>query len=82
MDDESTTMDHSQNSQNSQDSQELTGAQGPVTDYSSTVINWMRNRKPAYQGSYRGEAEQPSASYIIDVSTPSPLSSSPVYLPS
>lgn len=68
MDDSSVTMDHSQDSQ---DSQELTD-QGPVTDYSSTVINWMRNRKPAYQGSYRGEAEQPSPSYIVDVSTSTP----------
>lgn len=68
MDDSSTTMDHSQDSQ---DSRELTD-QGPVTDYSSTVINWMRNRKPAYQGSYRGEAEQPSPSYIVDVSAQVP----------
>lgn len=68
MDDSSATMHHSQDSQ---DSQELTD-QGPVTDYSSTVINWMRNRKPAYQGSYRGEAEQPSPSYIVDVSTSTP----------
>jgi len=50
--------------------------QGPVTDYSSTVINWMRNRRPAHQGAYRGEAEQPSASYIVDVSASCPPANS------
>lgn len=40
---------------------------GPVTDYSSTVTHWLRNRVPNYKGSYNGEAERPSASYIVDV---------------
>lgn len=42
---------------------------GPVTDYGATIVHWMRNRRPGYQGSYRGEVERPSASYIVDVST-------------
>lgn len=43
-------------------------SKGPVTDYSSTVTHWLRNRIPNYKGSYNGEAERPSASYIVDVS--------------
>ncbi|KAM3430586.1 hypothetical protein MY4824_004873 [Beauveria thailandica] len=42
----------------------------PVTDYSSTIIHWQRNRVPNYKGSYIGEAERPSASYIIDMLPP------------
>ena len=41
---------------------------GPVTDFSATVIHWMRKREPLYKGGYTGEAERPSASYIVDVS--------------
>lgn len=44
-------------------------AAGPVTDYSSTVTHWLRNRIPNYKGSYNGESERPSPSYIVDVST-------------
>ena len=40
---------------------------GPVTDYGSTMVHWMRNRQPRYKGGYQGEMERPSASYIIDV---------------
>ena len=42
----------------------------PVTDYGSTFIHWMRNRQPRYKGSYRGEYERPSASYIVDMLPP------------
>ncbi|KAJ9151882.1 Protein PFS2 [Pleurostoma richardsiae] len=42
----------------------------PVTDYGATVVNWMRHRQPRYKGSYRGELERPSASYIIDMLPP------------
>ncbi len=42
--------------------------QGPVTDYGATVVHWMRHRQPKYRGSFRGEVERPSASYIVDVS--------------
>lgn len=41
---------------------------GPVTDYSATLLHWQRNRVPNYKGSYIGESERPSASYIVDVS--------------
>lgn len=40
---------------------------GPVTDYSATVLHWMRDRAPNYRGGYTGERERPSASYIVDV---------------
>jgi len=40
---------------------------GPVTDYSATVTHWLRNRTANYKGGYTGEAERPSASYIVDV---------------
>ena len=49
---------------------QLTPLQGPVTDYSATMINWMRRRQPLYKGGYRGELERPSPSYIVDVSIP------------
>ncbi len=41
---------------------------GPVTDYGATVVHWMRHRQPRNRGSFKGEAERPSASYIVDVS--------------
>ena len=41
---------------------------GPVTDYGATVVHWMRHRQPRYKGSFKGEFERPSASYIVDVS--------------
>lgn len=48
---------------------ELTVAStGPVTDYGSTMVHWMRYRQPRYKGGYQGEVERPSPSYIIDVS--------------
>ena len=42
--------------------------EGPVTDYGSTMVHWIRNRRPRYKGSFQGEMERPSPSYIIDVS--------------
>lgn len=42
---------------------------GPVTDYGSTLAHWMRNREPRFKGGFKGEAERPSASYIVDVSS-------------
>ncbi|KAG5922501.1 pre-mRNA cleavage and polyadenylation factor (CPF) complex subunit [Claviceps capensis] len=42
----------------------------PVTDYSSTVTHWLRHRVPNYKGSYTGERERPSASYIVDMLPP------------
>ncbi|KAI0887311.1 WD40 repeat-like protein [Annulohypoxylon maeteangense] len=42
----------------------------PVTDYGSTLAHWMRNREPRFKGTFKGEAERPSASYIIDMLPP------------
>lgn len=39
----------------------------PVTDYGSTMVHWMRHRRPGYAGSYHREVERPSVSYIVDV---------------
>jgi len=41
---------------------------GPVTDYGATIVHWMRYRQPRYKGSYSGEAERPSVSYIVNAS--------------
>ncbi|KAK3985554.1 WD40-repeat-containing domain protein [Cladorrhinum sp. PSN332] len=43
----------------------------PVTDYGSTMVNWMRHRQPHYKGSYLGELERPSISYMIHMLPPS-----------
>jgi hypothetical protein len=43
-------------------------AKGPVTDYGSTMLHWMRNRQPQWKGGYDGERERPLPSFIIDVS--------------
>ena len=40
---------------------------GPVTDYTSSMVPWMRHRQPRYKGGARMEFERPSASYIVDV---------------
>ncbi|KAI1374996.1 WD40 repeat-like protein [Hypoxylon crocopeplum] len=42
----------------------------PVTDYGSTLAHWMRNRQPRFKGAFKGEAERPSASYIVDMLPP------------
>ncbi|KAL4746746.1 hypothetical protein BDW72DRAFT_197382 [Aspergillus terricola var. indicus] len=64
------------------------GVQGPrrprlVTDYGSSMVQWMRNRRPKYQGGHRMETERPSASYMVDMLPPlarihSPVDSIPV----
>ena len=43
---------------------------GPVTDYGSTIVHWMRNRQPRFKSGYQGEMERPSPSYIVDVCHP------------
>ena len=40
---------------------------GPVTDYTSSMVQWMRHRQPRYKGGGRMEMERPSPSYIVDV---------------
>ncbi|KAI1115987.1 WD40 repeat-like protein [Nemania sp. NC0429] len=42
----------------------------PVTDYGSTMVRWMRDRQSRYKGSFNGEVERPSASYIVDMLPP------------
>ena len=44
---------------------------GPVTDYGATITHWQHDPLPNYRGGYAGEAERPSASYIVDVSSAS-----------
>jgi len=42
-----------------------------VTDYGSSMVHWMRNRKPRWkQKNSLIEAERPSASYIVDMLPP------------
>ncbi|KAK0630665.1 WD40-repeat-containing domain protein [Bombardia bombarda] len=43
---------------------------GPVTDYGSTIVHWMRHRQARYKGSYAGDLERPSPSYIVDILPP------------
>ncbi|KLU84289.1 polyadenylation factor subunit 2 [Magnaporthiopsis poae ATCC 64411] len=50
--------------------QHLLRIKGPVTDYSSTLVHWMRHREARYKGAYHGEVERPSPSYIIDMLPP------------
>ncbi len=55
----------------------------PVTDYGSSMVEWMTDRKPAYKGTWHYEQERPSLSYAIDVLPPiarlnSPAESIPV----
>ena len=40
---------------------------GPVTDYTSSMVQWMRHRQPRYKGGGRVEMERPSPSYAVDV---------------
>ena len=44
--------------------------EGPVTDYGASIVHWMRQRQAQDTGPSAGEAERPSISYIVDVSTP------------
>ncbi|KAJ4292287.1 pre-mRNA cleavage and polyadenylation factor (CPF) complex subunit [Collariella sp. IMI 366227] len=50
---------------------------GPVTDYGATIVHWMRHRQPRYRGSYAGETERPSNSYIVDMLPPHARTTSP-----
>ncbi|KXX75925.1 Polyadenylation factor subunit 2 [Madurella mycetomatis] len=49
----------------------------PVTDYGATIVHWMRNRQPRYKGSFLGETERPSASYIVNMLPPHARVASP-----
>ncbi|KAL8639085.1 MAG: hypothetical protein Q9228_003834 [Teloschistes exilis] len=41
-----------------------------VTDYGSSLVQWMRNREPRYKGTSKIEMERPSQSYIADMLPP------------
>jgi polyadenylation factor subunit 2 len=43
---------------------------GAVTDYGSTTVQWMRNRRPRYKNMPMAEMERPSASYMVDMQPP------------
>ncbi|KAK3302002.1 WD40-repeat-containing domain protein [Chaetomium strumarium] len=49
----------------------------PVTDYGATIVHWMRRRQPRYKGSFVGETERPSNSYIVDMLPPHARVTSP-----
>jgi polyadenylation factor subunit 2 len=49
----------------------------PVTDYGSSLVQWMSTRRPRYKGSHQLEQERPSASYIVDMLPPSAKLDSP-----
>jgi hypothetical protein len=38
-----------------------------VTDYGSSMVQWVHTRRPRYKSSHKTEAERPSASYAVDV---------------
>ncbi|KAL2000988.1 hypothetical protein VTN02DRAFT_2366 [Thermoascus thermophilus] len=42
----------------------------PVTDYGSSMVQWMSTRRPRYKGAHRMETERPSASYTVDMLPP------------
>ncbi|KAJ5155275.1 Polyadenylation factor subunit 2 [Penicillium capsulatum] len=49
-----------------------------VTDYGSSMVQWVRNRQPRYRGEHRLEIERPSASYTVDMLPPMARTHSPV----
>jgi hypothetical protein len=61
--------DESEREKKGETNEKLTPSpKGPVTDYGATFVHWMRHRRPRYKGSFAGETERPSNSYIVDVS--------------
>lgn len=42
----------------------------PVTDYGSSMVHWMRQRKQPWKGSTYYEQERPSISYVLDILPP------------
>ncbi|KAJ5218417.1 Polyadenylation factor subunit 2 [Penicillium cinerascens] len=49
-----------------------------VTDYGSSMVQWMRTRKPRFRGEHRMETERPSASFAVDMVPPIARTYSPV----
>ena len=55
----------------------------PITDYGTSMVQWLNKRKPAYKGTSHYESERPSLSYVVDMLPPharrdSPAESIPV----
>lgn len=48
-----------------------------VTDYGSSMVQWMRNRQPRYKADTKIEFERPSASYVVDMLPPTAKPSNP-----
>ncbi|KAJ5668952.1 Polyadenylation factor subunit 2 [Penicillium macrosclerotiorum] len=48
-----------------------------VTDYGSSMVQWMRTRRPRYQGEHRMEVERPSSSFVVDMLPPIARTHSP-----
>lgn len=42
----------------------------PVTDYGSSMVHWMRQRRQPWKGSLHYEQERPSISYVYDMLPP------------
>jgi polyadenylation factor subunit 2 len=42
----------------------------PITDYGSSMVQWMNNRQPAWKAKLPLELERPSQSYVIDTLPP------------
>lgn len=42
----------------------------PVTDYGSSMLNWVRQRRQPWKGSFHYEQERPSMSYVLDMLPP------------
>ncbi|KIV90076.1 hypothetical protein PV10_07418 [Exophiala mesophila] len=42
----------------------------PITDYGTSMVQWMSHRKPSYKGSWHYEQERPSLSYVVDILPP------------
>ncbi|EXJ64041.1 hypothetical protein A1O7_00376 [Cladophialophora yegresii CBS 114405] len=42
----------------------------PITDYGSSMVQWMNSRRPAWKGTWHYEQERPSQSYVIDILPP------------
>ena len=42
----------------------------PVTDYGSSMVHWMRQRRQPWKGSSHYEQERPSISYVLDMLPP------------
>lgn len=42
----------------------------PITDYGSSIVQWVSDRRPAYKGIQHYEQERPTLSYVVDFLPP------------